>query len=125
MDFNHCKDGKAPLVRQEGRVSRGRCAKKGHITKRSKVGYGPCRTSPTHIAEPSPYEVGAFDYLEAGQMALWAEFGPRGGRRSAASSYAEPYGYLPPGRDWAARSFQLPTPPALPPRRPDIASPSA
>ena len=74
------------LARREGQATRGHEAGEIGIAQRAEMGYCSRRATFSHIAAPPSYELGPCGDLYARGMQPWANFGPLGGRRSAARS---------------------------------------
>ena len=69
------------------------------------MGCCPRCAAETHVALPPSFALGVGDALKAQGAHLWKDFGPWGGRRSAARKYVQTDGYFPDGWDWAASSL--------------------
>ena len=89
------------LVRLEGLRCKGH-NDKSSVCQKTKAGYCPCCTIPTHVAIPNSFVLGAGGVRKQQTIGPWAAFGPWGPRRFVAIKYVyessnrEP---LPPGWD--------------------------
>ena len=105
---NPYEAGEFALVSLVGTTFRAYAATEQNTAQKPKVGFRPCCTRATRVADPPAYALGEYQSLKARGLALRRRFGPWASRRLAAAQFARSFGNLPPRWDWAAGSSLAP-----------------